>query len=104
MKTVTIREDELTPLTAEDIERLTALAALPDECIDLSEQPEITDAQWSRARRPGRSDRGGMAKLDPEVLAWCLDRLGASDLDHVVNTALRSLIRLEHDLTVEKAA
>ncbi len=45
---VTKRQDELGPLTDEQREELRALAKLPDEEIDTSDLPPLTDAQLAR--------------------------------------------------------
>lgn len=61
-----------TPTEAQrrDLERL---AALPDDQIDDSDIPELTDAQWAEAVR-GRFYRPVKkqitARLDADVLAW----------------------------------
>jgi len=51
MTTVTVKESDIPPLTEEEIARLNALANLPDEEIDLSDMPELTDEDWARAVR-----------------------------------------------------
>lgn len=70
---VTRRQDELGPLTDELREELRALAELPDEEIDTSDLPPLTDAQLARMVR-GRFYRPVKqqitARLDADVLDW----------------------------------
>jgi hypothetical protein len=51
------------PLTDAQREHLAQLAVLPDETIDTSDIPELSDEAWSAGVRGhvGRSDAGGRA-------------------------------------------
>ena len=55
-----------------EIERLLAKGTAPDDQLDLSDIPEITD--WSKAVRPGQFYRPvkqqTSVRLDADVLAW----------------------------------
>ncbi|MCF4129829.1 BrnA antitoxin family protein [Methylobacterium sp. SyP6R] len=70
---VTIDAADLPPLTAEQKARLEALAARPDDEIDYSEIPPLSDAFWADAVR-GRYDRptktSTTVRIDSDVLAW----------------------------------
>ena len=70
---VTKRQDELEPLTDAQREELRALAELPDDQIDTSDLPPLSDAQLARMVR-GRFYRPVKqqitARLDADVLDW----------------------------------
>lgn len=70
---VTKQRDELGPLTDAQREELRALAELPDEQIDTSDIPPLSDAQLARMVR-GRFYRPVKqqitARLDADVLDW----------------------------------
>ena len=70
---ITKRQDELGPLTDAQAEELRALAELPDEQIDTSDIPPLSDAQLARMVR-GRFYRPMKqqitARLDADVLDW----------------------------------
>ena len=70
---VTYQCDDLPPLTAEQAARLATMAARPDDDIDTSDIPELTDDQLARGTR-GRFYRPVKqqvtARLDADVLAW----------------------------------
>lgn len=63
----------LPPLTEEQTAELAALAAMPDEAIDDSDIPPLTDAFWNNAVR-GRFYRptktSTTVRIDSDVLAW----------------------------------
>ena len=72
LKTVTT-EDLYRPLTAEQETELAALAARPDEDINLSDIPELTDKFWQNAKqgqfyRPLKQQL--TLRLDADVVAW----------------------------------
>ncbi len=65
--------ETLAPLTDAQREHLAALAALPDESIDTSDIPELSDEAWAagvRARfyRPVKQQI--TARVDADVLDW----------------------------------
>lgn len=70
---VTVNAADLPPLTAEQKARLEALAARPDDAIDYSEIPPLSDAFWANAVR-GRYYRATKTsttvRIDSDVLAW----------------------------------
>jgi len=65
--------ETLPPLTDAQREHLAQLAALPDESIDTSDIPELTDEAWSAGVR-GRFYRPVKqqitARVDADVLDW----------------------------------
>jgi len=78
-------------LTDEDRARLEKLAAMPDEDIDFSDIPEITDEQW--ARRLPRHHRPVKQpvtiRLDADVLGWFKDEAGDAPYQTEINRVLR---------------
>jgi uncharacterized protein (DUF4415 family) len=64
----------LPPLTDSQKAELAALAALPDDQIDFSDIPELTDEQWKNAIRHRGFYRPVKqqitARLDSDVLHW----------------------------------
>ena len=65
MSTVRYTLDTLPAPTAEDIVRLQKLAAMPDDNIDFSDIPPLTEAFWANAHRAN-----ALIRLDADVLAW----------------------------------
>ena len=72
-KPVSYTFDTLPPLTEKQRQHLEALAAQPDDTIDLSDMPELTEAQLAEMR-PGANYRPVKkqitARVDADVLAW----------------------------------
>ena len=61
------------PLTADEKAELTALAAMPDEAVDTSDLPPLTEAFWQNAVRnpfykPTKTST--TVRIDSDVLAW----------------------------------
>ena len=78
------------PLTAAQRRELAALAALPDEAIDLSDIPELDEKFWANAVRnpfykPVKKQL--TVRLDSDVIAW-LQRKGKG-----YQTRLKALLR-----------
>jgi uncharacterized protein (DUF4415 family) len=72
-KEVSYTLETLPPLTQEQRRHLAKLAEMPPETIDLTEIPELTDAQLAELRpfahyRPVK--RQVTARIDSDVLAW----------------------------------
>ncbi|MCB1622339.1 MAG: hypothetical protein KDI44_16555 [Thiothrix sp.] len=83
-------------LTKQQVRELEALNQLPDEQIDTSDIPEVTD--WSGAVRGKFYQRAGVIQLDQDVAAHFKDSAS-------VNHALRMLIRLaEQEVMPRKTA
>lgn len=79
-------------LTSEQLEMLRRLAAMPDDQIDTSDIPEITDSQWEAARqenffRPLK--RPVTIRLDADVLDWFKKHAGGKGYQTDINRALR---------------
>ena len=77
-------------LTVEQRARLEALAAMPDEEIDTSDIPELTDAQLAEMRRPEYFrpvKKQITARLDADVLAWL--KAGGRGYQSRMNAILR---------------
>ncbi len=73
MKTARHRRDTLASLTKAQQDDLARLAALPDDRIDTSDAPELTDAQLAGMQqgaffRPVKTQI--TARVDADVLAW----------------------------------
>jgi uncharacterized protein (DUF4415 family) len=72
-KMVSYTLDNLPPLTQAQHDDLARLAAMPDEQIDTSDIPELTDEQFKNADR-GRFyrpiKRQITARVDADVLEW----------------------------------
>lgn len=72
-KTISYTLDTLPPLTEKQRQHLDALASQPDAQIDLSDIPELTDAQLAQMQpaahyRPIKKQI--TARVDADVLAW----------------------------------
>ncbi len=72
-KPVSYTLDTLPPLTEKQRQHLEALAARPDDPIDLADMPELTDAQLVELKpaaqyRPIKQQI--TARVDADVLAW----------------------------------
>ncbi|MGB3329139.1 MAG: BrnA antitoxin family protein [Thermomicrobiales bacterium] len=68
-----LSEDDWKKAREQYAEEIAALEALGDEDIDLSDMPEITDDQWSRAEiaRTHRPVKQQLTlRLDADVVAW----------------------------------
>ena len=90
MKQKLIRVSGSPPLTAAQRRELAALAALPDEAIDLSDIPELDEKFWANAVRnpfykPVKKQL--TVRLDSDVIAW-LQRKGKG-----YQTRLNALLR-----------
>jgi uncharacterized protein (DUF4415 family) len=58
---------------------------MPDEDIDLSDIPEITDEMWAREIRP-------MMRIDPRVVLWFRDHAPEGDYQREINRVLRQYV------------
>ena len=72
-KSVSYSLDTLPPLTEKQQQHLAALASMPDNTIDFSNIPELTEAQLAELKpaafyRPLK--RQITARVDADVLAW----------------------------------
>jgi len=72
-KTANYTLETLPPLTDAQKQHLDELATMPDEEIDTSDIPELTDAQLAAMRRPEHFrpvKKQITARVDADVLAW----------------------------------
>lgn len=70
---VRLSSENRPPMTETEVEELQLLTARPDSEIDLSDIPEMTTDQWSRAVRGGHyrpAKSQVTAKLDRDVIDW----------------------------------
>ena len=88
--------DRLPDMTEERRRKLEKLATLPDEQIDTSDIPELSEAQWAEAVR-GRFyrpvKRQITARLDADVLAWL--KAGGQGYQTRMNAILRRAMLTE---------
>ena len=77
--------------TAEEKARLEKLMAMPDEDIDFTDIPEITDEQWAgRQRGHYRPIKQPVTiRLDADVLGWFKERAGDGPYQTEINRVLR---------------
>ena len=73
-------------LTPEILAELKALAAMPDDTIDLSDMPEVTDfTGWVRGKFYRPVKKQVTLRLDADLIEWFKDttrrRAGVSDKD-----------------------
>lgn len=98
MKTVEHKRDTLPELTDERRRALETLAAQPDDTIDTSDIPELSDEHWSDAVR-GRFYRPIKqqitARVDADVLAWL--KADGRGYQTRLNTILRDAMERERD-------
>ena len=97
-KTVSYTLDTLPPVTEERREELARLAALPDDQIDLSDIPELNDAQLAGMQpaalyRPIKHQI--TARLDADVLVWL--KAGGQGYQTRMNAILRRAMMAELD-------
>ena len=79
-------------LKPEQLKRLAALAALPDEQIDTSDIPEAAAENWVNARRGDfyrPLKRPVTIRLDADVLAWFKETATAGRYQTEINRVLR---------------
>jgi len=91
-KTVSYTLNTLPPVTEARRKELAALAALPDDQIDLSDIPELTDEQLADFYRPIK--RQITARLDADVLAWL--KAGGHGYQTRMNAILRRAMLAEN--------
>lgn len=80
------------PFSPEELDQLAALAALPDEEIDTSDIPEISEENWALARRGAfyrPLKRPVTIRLDADVIGWFKDHAEGSGYQTAINRVLR---------------
>ena len=88
-----LKEDDWKKALEQHAQEIAALEALDDEDIDLSDMPELTDDQWSRAviAETGRAVKQQLTlRLDADVLAWFRQRY--PDYQTAMNAVLRAFM------------
>jgi uncharacterized protein (DUF4415 family) len=82
------------PLTDAQREELTRLAAMPDDTIDLSDMPEVTDfTGWVRGKFYRPVKKQVTLRLDADVLEWFkAQQGGARGYQTKINAALRKVV------------
>ena len=84
-------------LTPELMAQLEAIAAMPDDTIDLSDMPEVTDwTNWKRGKfyRPVKQQL--TLRLDADIVDWFKTRQdGARGYQTAINAALRKVVEGE---------
>lgn len=73
MSMVRYKKNDIPPMTAERLAELRALSEMPDDTIDYSDIPELTDLFWAKAvRNPFYKPvkEGVTLRLDADVLQW----------------------------------
>lgn len=89
-KTASFTPDTLPPLTEGQRRHLEALATLPDDRIDLTDMPELTEAQLADMRRAAQYrpvKQQITARVDADVLAWLKSQ--GKGYQSRINTILR---------------
>jgi uncharacterized protein (DUF4415 family) len=79
-------------LSAEQLDRLAKLDAMPDEEIDTSDIPEIPDEAWRYARRPGLYKpvkQPVTMRLDADIIAWFKAHADGRPYQTEINRVLR---------------
>lgn len=83
------------PLTPEQIARIDSLANLPDECIDTSDIPEITDFSGGRRGLLYRPRKQHLSlRLDADLIEWFKRNAEAPEgYQTRINRALREYVQ-----------
>jgi uncharacterized protein (DUF4415 family) len=94
-KRIVVRDDSMNkrPLTDKERDQLARLAVMPDEAIDYSDIPKITDEQWALARRGGLYrplKQPVTIRLDADVLAWFKAHAPKGGYQTEINRVLRA--------------
>lgn len=87
-------------LTPEIIAELEALEALPDDKIDTSDIPEVTDwSGWTRGKFYRPVKQQVTLRLDADLIAWFKAKQGGQrGYQTAINAALREVVERERGL------
>lgn len=80
------------PFSPDEIDQLEKLAALPDDQIDTSDIPEITEEQWANARRHNfyrPVKKPVTIRIDADVLSWFKEHAQGRGYQTEINQVLR---------------
>jgi len=88
-------------LTAEQLDQIKSLEAMPDAAIDTTDIPETTDEEFGSAIRRAEFERKipVSIRLDPDVLGWF--RRSGEGYQSRINKALREHIERHDHETAE---
>jgi uncharacterized protein (DUF4415 family) len=89
--TLVIHKPKMTP---EIMAELEALAAMPDDTIDLSDMPEVTDwSGWTRGKFYRPVKKQVTLRVDADLLEWFKAKQGgARGYQTAINAALRKFV------------
>jgi uncharacterized protein (DUF4415 family) len=81
-------------LTPEILAELKALSAMPDDTIDLSDMPEVTDFNgWTRGKFYRPIKKQVTLRLDADLIEWFKAKQGgARGYQTAINAALRKVV------------
>jgi uncharacterized protein (DUF4415 family) len=81
-------------LTPEILAELEALSAMPDDTIDLSDMPEVTDfTGWTRGKFYRPIKKQVTLRLDADLIEWFKAKQGgARGYQTAINAALRKVV------------
>lgn len=83
------------PFSPEELEQLARLAAMPDEDIDTSDIPVMTDEEYNDPRRPryrGAQNRPVNVSIDGKVAHWFRDHAAGKPIDAEIKRVLREYV------------
>ena len=91
MTTVIHKSKGLTPELKAQLE---AIAAMPDDTIDLSDMPEVTDwSNWTRGKFYRPIKKQVTLRLDADLIEWFkAQQGGARGYQTAINAALRKVV------------
>ncbi|MBI1685289.1 BrnA antitoxin family protein [Caulobacter hibisci] len=84
-----------TTLSEDQLERLAALDALPDDRIDTTDIPEAPHENARLARRPGQGEtlaHPDAVALDADVVGWFKEHAGGKPYQTEINRVLRQYV------------
>jgi uncharacterized protein (DUF4415 family) len=92
--TLVIHKPKMTPEIAAELDRI---AAMPDDTIDLSDMPEVTDwSGWTRGKFYRPVKKQVTVRLDADVLEWFKAKQGGKrGYQTAINAALRKVVEDE---------
>ena len=92
--------DKFPPLTPAQQAEISALQAMPDESIDYSDIPPLTEEFWQNAtcnRFAKKAKKTANIRLDADVLEWLKKSKGKGYQNHL-NAILRSEMQKELEI------
>jgi len=99
-RTVRVKLEDLPPLTDAEREELRRLADIPDEEIDFSDIPELTDEDFARGVwHTGHGKQQVTVRLDKDVLAFF--KKGGRGYQTRINAVLRAFMEAQRKTPAE---